>query len=138
MKERGLGTAATRAPIIEELVAKGYLARDGKSLRATPLGVALVRRVHPHVASPALTGDWEARLRRVERGELAASDLLKEVRKFVREVVQAALANGVAPRSPRPQSTVAPQPPDQARAANRRKSGGRKQGSMRPRPRRGP
>jgi DNA topoisomerase-3 len=67
MKERGLGTPATRASIIEELVARGYIERKGKQLRATEFGTRLVRRVHKHVASPSMTGEWELKLRRIER-----------------------------------------------------------------------
>jgi len=98
MRERGLGTPATRASTIEELVAKEYIARDGKTLRAAPRGVLIIKSVHPHLASPAMTGEWEARLRRIERGEATADGLLEDVRNFVRTGVQQALANGVAPR----------------------------------------
>lgn len=101
MKDRGLGTPATRAAIIEELAAKGYMLRQGKFLRATELGIALVRRVHQHVTSPAMTGEWEAKLRRIERGQGTAEGLLSEVRQFVEMTTREALANGVAPRQMR-------------------------------------
>jgi DNA topoisomerase-3 len=102
MRDRGLGTPATRATTIEELVAKEYMRRQDKQLRATELGVSLVRRVHKHVASPAMTGDLEAKLRRIERGQGDPAQLLEEVSKFVQETTKEALANGVAPRKPRP------------------------------------
>ena len=71
LKERGLGTPATRASIIETLLDRGYITRDKKSLAATDLGrylVAIVR--NRSLKSPELTGDWEAKLRQVERGRL--------------------------------------------------------------------
>ena len=71
LKERGLGTPATRAAIIETLLTRDYIRRDKKNLVATDLGrylIALVR--DPRLKSAELTGDWEARLRRIEQGEL--------------------------------------------------------------------
>ena len=74
MKETGLGTPATRAAIIETLFKRGYIERQGKSLAATDKGVRLIEVVHPEVKSPAMTGQWEAYLKRIHRGkaELAA------------------------------------------------------------------
>ena len=50
MRERGLGTPATRAAIIETLLSRGYVVREGKALRSTPQGAALVDRVDAHFA----------------------------------------------------------------------------------------
>ena len=73
LKERGLGTPATRASIIETLLDRGYITRDKKSLAATDLGRYLVAIVQDRsLKSPELTGDWEAKLRQVERGRLGA------------------------------------------------------------------
>ena len=69
MKERGLGTPATRAAIIETLLARDYMVRRGKVLEATDKGIGLIAAVDPVVKSPAMTGDWEARLKRIERGQ---------------------------------------------------------------------
>jgi DNA topoisomerase-3 len=60
MRDSGLGTPATRAETIETLIRHGYLAREGRSLAATDKGVRLIGVVHPHVKSPAMTGEWEA------------------------------------------------------------------------------
>src|SRR5882724_4586992 len=68
MKDSGLGTPATRASIIETLLARGYAARDGKALRATERGVGLIAVVDPEVKSAAMTGAWEARLQAIARG----------------------------------------------------------------------
>lgn len=117
MRDRGLGTPATRASTIEKLVEKDYMERVGKALRATELGISLVRRVHKHVASPAMTGDLEAKLRRIERGQGDPEQFLREVCDFVRTTTKEALANGVAPRKPRP--------PDSPRASKPKTTGGR-------------
>jgi DNA topoisomerase III len=87
MRERGLGTAATRAAIVETLVRRGYVVRDGKTLAATDKGIALVDAVHPHVKSPAMTGEWEAKLARIERGEGDLPTFMLEIERYVREVV---------------------------------------------------
>ena len=77
MKETGLGTPATRAAIIEVLLEREYLQRRGKSLEATEKGIRLIQVVHPDVKTPAMTGQWEAWLQRIERpqSESAASPL---------------------------------------------------------------
>ena len=65
MKESGLGTPATRAATIENLLDKEYLLREGKALRATDKGLALIRMLGDHqLTRPDLTGGWEKRLRR--------------------------------------------------------------------------
>ena len=68
MKETGLGTPATRAAIIEVLLKRGYIVRSGKSLEATDKGIRLIEVVHAEVKSPAMTGQWEAYLKRIQRG----------------------------------------------------------------------
>ena len=72
MKETGLGTPATRAAIIEVLLKREYIVRNGKSLEATDKGIRLIEVVHPEVKSPAMTGQWEAYLKRIQRGDGAA------------------------------------------------------------------
>jgi len=68
MRECGLGTPATRAAILETLLRREYVVREGKAIQATDKGIALIGRVHAHVKSPAMTGEWEAKLGRIERG----------------------------------------------------------------------
>ncbi len=98
MRERGLGTPATRAAILETLLDRAYLVREGKkSLRATPKGLALIERVHERVRSPALTGEWELRLARMQRGEDAFDGFMADIEGFVTEVVGAVKASGPPP-----------------------------------------
>ena len=56
MKETGLGTPATRAAIIEVLLKREYIVRNGKSLEATDKGIRLIEVVHPEVKSPVDDG----------------------------------------------------------------------------------
>jgi len=87
MKETGLGTPATRAGIIEVLLKRGYIVRAGKALEATEKGIKLIEVVHPEVKSPAMTGQWEAYLKRIERGRAELGPFLEGIEEYVREVV---------------------------------------------------
>jgi len=87
MKDCGLGTPATRAAIIETLITREYIMRDGKSLAATDKGIRLVDAVHPEVKSPAMTGQWEARLHAIHRGESQLPPFMAGIESYVREVV---------------------------------------------------
>ena len=87
MKETGLGTPATRASIIEVLLKRGYVQRQGKNLEATDKGIHLIEVVHPEVKSPIMTGQWEAYLKRIERGQADLLPFVKGIEDYVREVV---------------------------------------------------
>ena len=72
MKERGLGTPATRAAVIEGLLDDKYIVREGKELVPTAKGIDLLRLLSAigieELTSPELTGEWEYKLNRIERG----------------------------------------------------------------------
>ena len=87
MKETGLGTPATRAAMIEVLKKRSYITRSGKSLEATDKGIHLIEVVHPEVKSPAMTGQWEAFLNRIQHGGGAAGSFLERISDYVRSVV---------------------------------------------------
>jgi DNA topoisomerase III len=87
MKERGLGTPATRAETIETLLRRRYAERQGKALAATDTGIRLIDAVHPQVKSAALTGEWEAQLDRIRRGEVRLPDFMKRIEAFVSDLV---------------------------------------------------
>lgn len=87
MKENGLGTPATRAAIIEVLLERGYIERQQKALAATEKGIQLIAVVHPEVKSPAMTGQWEAYLKRIERREAELTPFMNGIEEYVREVV---------------------------------------------------
>lgn len=98
MKESGLGTPATRASIIEVLLKREYVVRNGKSLEATDKGIRLIEVVHPEVKSPAMTGQWEAYLNRIHRGSAQLEPFMRGIEDYVREVVGKV---GEVPAAPR-------------------------------------
>ena len=87
MKERGLGTPATRAAIIETLISREFVKRTGKTFEATPKGERLIDVVHPQVKSPQMTGDWEMKLKKIEHGEGDFDNFMSEIESYVSEVV---------------------------------------------------
>ncbi len=87
MKETGLGTPATRASIIEVLLKREYIVRNGKTLEATDKGIRLIEVVHPEVKSPVMTGQWEAYLHRIHRGTAQLDPFMHGIEEYVREVV---------------------------------------------------
>jgi DNA topoisomerase-3 len=98
LKERGLGTPATRASMIETLITRGYAAREQKSLVSTPLGEALIDGLPvPALASAELTGAWEERLGRVARGLEKREEFMRDIKDVVRDLVKrVASAPGIA------------------------------------------
>ncbi len=89
MKDSGIGTPATRAAIIERLITVGYLERDGRALVATEKGMNVIRLLGQHVlTSPGLTGSWEQRLGRIERGEDSRSRFMSDIAGFAQETVK--------------------------------------------------
>ena len=106
MKESGLGTPATRAQIIEVLLKRGFIERKGKSLEATDKGIGLIEVVHPDVKSPAMTGQWEAYLKRIERGQAQLAPFLKGIEDYVTEVVGKAWTSRPAASAPPPPQPV--------------------------------
>jgi DNA topoisomerase-3 len=88
MKDSGIGTPATRAAIIERLIAVGYIERDGRSLVASEKGVNVIRLLNEHaLTSPGLTGDWENRLGKIERGEDSREKFMGDIAGFAKETI---------------------------------------------------
>lgn len=89
LKERGLGTPATRASIIETLLKRNYIARQRKNLLATDAGRYLVAVIeNDNLKSAELTGEWEAKLRQVETGKLPALDFMRDIERFTTGIVE--------------------------------------------------
>src|SRR5437667_6128589 len=89
MKERGLGTPATRAETIETLIRREYVERVGKDLQATPKGLQVITMLEAHpLTSPELTGDWEKRLSDIEHGNGGRAAFMKEIESFTRATVE--------------------------------------------------
>ncbi|MEO6788521.1 MAG: DNA topoisomerase III [Chthoniobacteraceae bacterium] len=91
MAERGLGTPATRAQTIEGLIYEGYVIRDGRELVVTQKGLSLIILLRnldaQSLTQPALTGEWEFKLRQMERGKLSRTDFMNEIRRLTTEIV---------------------------------------------------
>ncbi len=104
MRECGLGTPATRAAIIETLLRRAYVVRDGRSLQATDRGMSLIDVVHANVKSAAMTGEWEAKLARIERGTGDFDAFMSGIEAYVREVVGTVASAAPAP----PRSSLGP------------------------------
>jgi len=83
MKERGLGTPATRAATIEKLISDKYLTRDGKELLPTGkafdlINMAISMQIE-NLTSPELTGEWEYKLGLMEKGQVSRSDFMRDI-----------------------------------------------------------
>ena len=89
IERKGLGTPATRASIIENLVKNEFLKRDKKNLLPTEKGINLIKVLPDKVKSPLLTADWENNLKRMERQEITAPDFMKSINDFVIEIINA-------------------------------------------------
>ncbi|MBD5422583.1 MAG: DNA topoisomerase 3 [Bacteroides sp.] len=88
MKENGIGRPSTRANIIETLFRRGYMMRSGKSIRATEAGIQLIATIHEELLKSAkLTGLWENKLRRIERGDYSAKEFVDELKVLINEIV---------------------------------------------------
>jgi DNA topoisomerase III len=92
MKERGLGTPATRAATIEGLLRQAYIERQGKELVPTAKAFKLERFLDANslllLADPQLTGEWEHRLREMERGKLTAEAFMRGIHDTTREMTE--------------------------------------------------
>ena len=87
-ERKGLGTPATRAAIIEKLVAAGFVERKGKSLIPTKAGINLVTVLPEPLTSPMLTAEWERKLTEIARGGSDPETFLEGIRNMVRDLVQ--------------------------------------------------
>jgi DNA topoisomerase-3 len=101
MSERGLGTPATRAAIIEGLLNSEYLERKKKNLHATPKGIALITRLKglslDSLCSPQLTGEWELKLRLMEQGKVPRNGFMHDIQGSV--VMMVGKVKNAAPKA---------------------------------------
>ena len=83
MREKGLGTPATRAAIIEGLIHDGYVHRQGRELIATAKGLALITLLRgigaTELCSPEMTGEWEYKLKRMAKGDMERNDFMAHI-----------------------------------------------------------
>jgi len=94
MAEKGLGTPATRAAIIEGLIAENYLLRDGRDLLPTTKAFQLLTLLRglgvEELTMPELTGNWEYKLSQMERGRLKRDEFMDEIAEVTRRIVERA------------------------------------------------
>ena len=86
-ERKGLGTPATRAAIIEKLVAAGFVERKGKSLIPTKAGINLVTILPEPLTSPMLTAEWEQKLTEIARGGADPDTFMDGIYTMVQEIV---------------------------------------------------
>ena len=91
MREKGLGTPATRASIIEGLIGERYIYREGKELVPTAKAFSLMTLLHglgvPELFSPELTAEWEFKLAQMEHGKLRRAAFMKEIVAMTKHIV---------------------------------------------------
>ena len=87
-ERKGLGTPATRAAILEKLVAAGFVERRGKSLVPTKAGINLVTVLPDTLTSPMLTAEWEQKLTAIARGEGDPAAFMAGISEMTRELVK--------------------------------------------------
>ena len=94
MAGRGLGTPATRAQIIENLIGEQYIHREGRELIPTAKGFSLMTLLNglgiPELTHPELTGDWEWKLARMEKGEMSRDEFMQEIAAMTQHIVDRA------------------------------------------------
>ncbi len=99
MKENGIGRPSTRSAIIETLFRRKYLRRERKNIHPTEAGIALINTIRTEILKSAkLTGLWENKLRRIERGTFEAAEFINEIKTMVDQVVLTVLADNSAQR----------------------------------------
>ncbi len=91
MEDKGLGTPATRAQIIEGLIYEKYVLRQGRELQPTAKAFSLITLLRglkiPELSSPELTGNWEFKLRSMSRGKMPRAEFMKEIAEMTRSIV---------------------------------------------------
>ena len=88
LKESGIGTPATRASIIETLIKRNYIVRDKKNIIPSPLGLQVYDFVKEiDISKVELTGQWENKLLKMERGEYSYSEFQIEIEKFTHHLI---------------------------------------------------
>ena len=94
MKANGIGRPSTRAAIIETLFKRHYISRERKNIVPTEAGISLIDIIRQDLLkSPKLTGIWENRLRRIERGDYSAAEFIDALKQMTTQVVQNVFAD---------------------------------------------
>jgi len=96
LKDCGIGTPATRAAVIETLFAREYMVRQKKSLVPTEKGLAVYSIVREmKIGNAEMTGQWEADLAKIERGELKERDFRKGIESYATQITDELLSSKI-------------------------------------------
>lgn len=87
VERKGLGTPATRAGIIENLIFKGLVERDKKNLIATPKGKSLIGIVADNFKSAEMTAQWEMELSEIAGGKYSKKEFLEGIEAEIKNVI---------------------------------------------------
>ena len=87
-EKKGLGTPATRASIIEKLVASGYAQRKGKQILPSAEGQELVKVMPEYLKSAAMTAEWENQLLMMEKGQITDAQFMGEITSLVGKILE--------------------------------------------------
>ncbi len=99
MKENGIGRPSTRAAIIETLFKRRYIYRERKNIMASQAGIDLIATINEELLKSAkLTGLWENKLRRIERGNYSASEFISELKILINDIVVNVLSDNSSRR----------------------------------------
>ena len=99
MKENGIGRPSTRAAIIETLFKRNYIKREKKNIVATPTGIELIGTIRNELLKSAeLTGQWEKKLRDIEKRQYEARTFIEELKAMLNEVVRDVLSDSSVSR----------------------------------------
>ena len=99
MKENGIGRPSTRAAIIETLFKRNYIKREKKNIVATPTGIELIGTIRNELLKSAeLTGQWEKKLRDIEKRQYEAKTFIEELKAMLGEVVRDVLSDNSVSR----------------------------------------
>lgn len=99
MKENGIGRPSTRATIIETLFKRRYIYRERKNILATQAGIDLIATINEELLKSAkLTGIWENKLRRIERGDYSANEFIAELKEQISSIVVSVLSDNSSKR----------------------------------------
>jgi DNA topoisomerase-3 len=94
MQEKGLGTPATRAAIIEGLINEKYILRDGREMIPTAKAFQLMTLLRglgvEELSKPELTGEWEYKLSQMEQGKLSREDFMQQIANMTEHIVKKA------------------------------------------------
>lgn len=87
-EKKGLGTPATRASIIEKLVASGYAQRKGKQILPSAEGQELVKVMPEYLKSAVMTAEWENQLLMMEKGQITDAQFMGEITSLVGKILE--------------------------------------------------